>query len=530
MNPTPFAAPDAMPLRAALAALLAAGAGALAVLAFPPFGLSTVLVVALALLYGLLAGRRPLEGFLIGWAFGIGMLGFGIFWIRISLNEFGNMGTLLAHALTLLFILTMALYHGLLGGLTAWLSRPRRIPTGTQADPQLQALPAARDWVGPLLAFPALWVLLEWLRGWLLTGFPWLNAGDSQIDGLLAGFVPLVGVYGVSLLIPLSAGLLWSLAAWRGRGRLGAVSALTLIWLTGLGLARLEWTQPEGEPIRAAVLQANIPQSLKWNQESLFPTLRAYVELTREAFGNDVIVWPETAIPEFLDRVRKPLLEPLSEEAREEGAQLVIGLPVLDYEQHTYFNSLISLGKGDEDLYKKRHLVPFGEFMPLRSVLGPLARAFEVPMSDFSSGMAERPLLQVGPHAVGVSICYEDAFAAEVVQALPEAAYLINVGNDAWFGDSLAPHQHLGIARMRALENGRPLLRATNTGISAIIDHRGQIQGRVPTFERGFISAEIQPRIGLTPFARVGNGLAIGLAWALLGLALILILPTRSRP
>ena len=383
---------------------------------------------------------------------------------------------------------------------------------------------SARVKAGPLLVFPALWVLLEWLRGWFLTGFPWLNAGDSQLEGPLAGFAPLIGVYGLSLLVALSAGLLWGLAGWRGGGRWGAALALALLWGAGLGLGRLEWTQPAGPPLRAAVLQANIPQSLKWNEESLFPTLRAYVELTREAFTQDaeVIVWPETAIPEFLDRVREPLLVPLSTEAREAGAQLVIGLPVLDHERKTYYNALISLGKGDEDLYRKRHLVPFGEFMPLRLLLGPLAKAFAVPMSDFSAGEAARPLLQVGPHPVGASICYEDAFPAEVIQALPEAAYLINVSNDAWFGDSLAPHQHLGMARMRALETGRWLLRATNTGISAIIDHRGQVLGRVPAFQRGLFTREIQPRAGMTPFARVGNGLAIGLAWTLLGLALAL--------
>ena len=512
--------------RTPLAALLAAAVGALAVLAFPPFGLAPALVVALAVLLGLLVGRRPREGLLIGWAFGIGLLGVGVFWIRISLDEFGNMGTWLAHALTLVFILAMALYHGLLGALTAWLCPPRPAPTEDPAAPR----PAVRDWAGPLLAFPALWVLLEWLRGWFLTGFPWLNAGDTQVDGPLAGFVPVLGVYGVSLLIALSAVLLWGLAVGRGRGRRVAALALVLLWLGGLGLGRLEWTQPTGAPLRAAVLQANIPQSLKWNEESLFPTLRAYVELTREAFGNEVIVWPETAIPEFLDRVRQPLLVPLAEEARQEGAQLVIGLPVLDHEHQTYYNGLISLGKGEEDLYQKRHLVPFGEFMPLRALLGPLAKAFQVPMSDFSAGTAERPLLQVGPHRVGVSICYEDAFAAEVVQALPDAAYLINVSNDAWFGDSLAPHQHLGIARMRALENGRPLLRATNTGISAIIDHRGQVLGRVPAFERGLFSATIQPRAGLTPFARLGNGLAIVLAGLLLAGALYRRLTTRRRP
>ena len=586
-------------LAVSMAALLAVGAGALAVLAFPPFGLAPALVVALAVLYGLLVGRRPGEGFLIGWSFGIGLLGFGIFWIRISLNEFGNMGVWLAHALTLVFILAMALYYGLLGGLTAWLTG--RLPGRLAA------------WASPLLVFPALWVLLEWLRGWLLTGFPWLNAGDSQVDGPLAGYVPLLGVYGVSLLVALSAGLLWCLAAardfgaglsraqsprrvpgpntddhgrssvsptaerggyfhancqvgrstpqktkglagefhansheaarhtpeneslyrnfhanqgpcpGRARGRWGLAGALALIWLTGLGLARLEWTQAAGEPFRAAVLQANIPQSLKWNEESLYPTLRAYVELTREALdqGAQVIVWPETAIPEFLDRVREPLLEPLAAEAGEAGAQLVIGLPVLDYEHQTYFNGLISLGAEGEDLYQKRHLVPFGEFMPLRFLLGPLARAFEVPMSDFSAGTAERPLLRVGPHFAGASICYEDAFPAEVVQALPEAAYLINVSNDAWFGDSLAPHQHLGIARMRALETGRWLVRATNTGISALIDHRGQVRGTVPAFQRGLFSALVQPRVGATPFAWVGNVLPIGLALAMLGAALL---------
>ena len=572
-----------------VAALLAAVAGALAVLAFPPFGLAPILVVALAILYGLLVARRPREAFLIGWGFGIGLLGFGIFWIRISLNEFGNMGVWLAHALTLVFILAMALYYGLLGTLTAWLTgllirgptvmRGSATPSGDELQPnrhgdarhppenerlgrdvhvKSQQLSSSLTgpltaWAGPLLIFPAIWVLLEWLRGWLLTGFPWLNAGDSQVDGPLAGYVPLLGVYGVSLLVALSAGLLWRLMAARDLSagpsraqsprplrspeRWGLAGALALIWLTGLGLARLDWTQAAGEPFRAAVLQANIPQSLKWNEESLYPTLRAYVELTREAFdqGAQVIVWPETAIPEFLDRVREPLLEPLTAEAGEAGARLVIGLPVLDYEEQTYFNGLISLGTGKEDLYRKRHLVPFGEFMPLRALLGPLARAFEVPMSDFSAGTAERPLLRVGPHFAGASICYEDAFPAEVIQALPEAAYLINVSNDAWFGDSLAPHQHLGIARMRALETGRWLVRATNTGISAIIDHRGQVRGTVPAFQRGLFSAPVQPRAGATPFARVGNALPIGLALAMLGMALLVgwrrvLLKWRSHP
>jgi apolipoprotein N-acyltransferase len=369
------------------------------------------------------------------------------------------------------------------------------------------------------VAFPAAWVLAEWVRGWLFTGFPWLAVGYSQIDSPLGGLAPLLGVYGLSLAVAVSAGLVWLLVRGAGRARYGALLGLIVLWLTGGLLGRVEWTEPEGEPIRATVVQANIPQSAKWSEETRIPSLRNYVELTRESFDSDVILWPETAVPDFLHRVREPFIEPLGKEAREAGAELVIGIPVLDLSTQAYYNGLVSIGS-TEDLYTKRHLVPFGEFMPLKDWLGPLARAFEVPMSDFSSGAEDGPpLLQVGQHQVGASICYEDAFPAEVAEALPDAAYLVNVSNDAWFGDSLAPYQHLEIARMRARENGRWLLRSTNTGISAILDHRGEVEGIVPAFERGAFTSEIQPRTGATPFARVGNWPAVGLASVMLGFA-----------
>jgi apolipoprotein N-acyltransferase len=292
-------------------------------------------------------------------------------------------------------------------------------------------------------------------------------------------------------------------------------------------LTRVEWTEPAGEPLKATVVQANVQQSLKWDPETRIPTLRAYVELTRASLGSDLIVWPETAVPDFLHQVRNAFITPLTQEVREAGAELVLGIPVLDLQTGDYYNGLLAIGSG-EDLYYKRHLVPFGEFMPFKTWLGPLAEAFAVPMSDFSAGTAERPLLRVGPHLAGASICYEDAFPIEVRQALPDAAYLINVSNDAWFGDSLAPHQHLEIARMRSRENERALVRATNTGISAIMDHSGRVLGTVPAFERGVFTAEIQPRTGATPFAAAGNGPAV-----LLGIGLIAIgvgLARRTPP
>ena len=487
-----------LPLRV----LLAAAAGGLTVLAFAPFSWFPVVVLALALCYELLSKTTMRAGFLTGWGFGLGLMGFGIFWIRISLNEYGNMSPWLAHLMTFLLVAAMALYYGIVGALVS------RFQTGPR-------------WTGPLLAFPATWVLAEWLRGWLFTGFPWLAVGYTQIDSPLAGLAPVIGVYGISLSVALAAGLLWALARWRGRARYGALAGLAAIWLAGTLLGRIEWTEPDGNSFPATVVQANIPQSLKWDPDSRVPTLRAYLELTRESWDSELIVWPETAIPDFLHRVRNAFIEPLAEEARQHSTELVIGIPVLDLDERAYFNGLISVGSV-EDIYRKRHLVPFGEFIPFKGLLGPIAEAFEVPMSDFSAGDAPRPLLRVGGRLAGASICYEDVFPAEVSEALPDASYLINVSNDAWFGDSLAPHQHLEMARMRALENERWLVRSTNTGISAILDHRGRIVGTVPAFERGAFTAEVQPRREATPFVHLGSGFVVALSLSMLAAALLL--------
>jgi apolipoprotein N-acyltransferase len=486
------------------------------VLSFAPFGLYPVAVLALAAFYQLLRGWHGRAAFGLGWLFGLGLLGFGVFWIRISLNEFGNMAPAVANTLMALFIAAMAIYYGLAG----WLIR------------RLERDAGDRRWVGPLLLLPSVWVLLEWVRGWLFTGFPWLLVGTGQIDGPLSGLAPVLGVFGVSLAAALSAGLLWLGVRWlldapaadRAapllRRAAAAAMALTLLWGAAWGLGRVDWTRPDGAPLSASVVQGNVEQSLKWDPNGLLPTLGLYLRLTREVLDSDVIVWPETAIPSFLHEVQDALVEPLGETARESGAEVVIGVPIMETRER-YYNGLISLGSAS-DQYFKRHLVPFGEFLPFKAQLQPLIDWFDVPMSDFSRGRAAAPVLQVGPHRVGVSICYEDVFPDEVREALPTAAYLINVSNDAWFGDSLAPHQHLEQARMRALENGRWLVRATNTGISAIIDHRGSVRGRIPSFERAVLTADIEPRAGTTPFSRHGSGVAVAMALVLLGAGLLL--------
>jgi apolipoprotein N-acyltransferase len=493
-----------------LRSLLACASGAVMVLGFAPFGWYAFVLIGLLGFLVALNGASPRIGFLRGWLFGVGLMGFGVFWIRISLNEFGNMDPWVAHLLAGIFVSTIALFFGFVG----WLVR--RLDRG----------PA---WRVPLLLFPGLYLLVEWLRGWLFTGFPWLSLGYTQIDGPLGGFAPIIGVYGVGLLILMSAGLLWGLLRWSARGRVLAALGLFVVWGGGMLLKHVTWTAPSGQGFRAAVVQASIPQSMKWDPDLLVSTMEIYWELTERNLDADLVVWPETAIPDFLHHVRDVLIDPMAARAREEGTEIVLGIPVMESDTGRHFNALLSLGSR-EDLYAKRHLVPFGEFMPLKAWLGPLVDLFQVPVSDFSRGSAERPLLAVGDRLAGVSICYEDAFPAEVSQALPEAEFLINVSNDAWFGDSLAPHQHLEMARMRALETGRYLLRATNTGISAIIDQRGRVLGMVPSFVRGDFATEVRPYAGATPYVRLRNAPAIGLAagLVLLGVGFVRSAPSRS--
>ncbi len=468
--------------------LAAFAAGAAAVLAFAPFGLGWLAPLPVALLFLLWMQATPRQAFLLGWAWGAGFMGFGIFWVHHSLAQFGGMNRPLAVAVTLLFAGALALFYGLAG----WLARrffPRTV----------------------LPAWPALWVLLEWVRSWLFTGFTWLSLGYSQIDTPLAGFAPLAGVYGLSLLVVLGAALL---LRWRSPW----ILLLPLLWGGGWLLQQVEWSRPVGAPFQVALAQPDIPQVLKWRPEQFEPTLRLLGELTDRAGRARLVIWPETAVPAFAARVERTVLAPLHRRFAAEGRTLLLGVPVSDDSGH-YYNAMVRLGADGRGEYRKRHLVPFGEYLPFRSLLAPLAELFAVPMSDFSPGGEGPPRLRLAGHPAGISICYEDTFGDEVAEALPEAAFLVNASNDAWFGDSLAPHQHLEMARMRALETGRWLLRATNTGISALIDERGQVRARLPQFRQGVVKGRIVPRAGATPYVRWKEGAAVLSALLLLGVA-----------
>lgn len=469
--------------------VLALIAGAILPFAFAPFDVFPLAVVAPALLFLLWLDLPPRRAFRRGYLFGVGMFGVGVSWIFVSMYEFGGVSLSLSIFLTALFVSILALFPGLLGYCLTQLFK-----RSTAASSSLRLA----------LIFPAGWVLFEWMRGWFLTGFPWLNLGYSQLDTPLAGLAPVVGVYGVSLAVALSAGCL-ALVICAGNHRVRAVWGVALLGLWGgaAALNALPWTQASGAPLRVTLLQGAIPQDIKWLYELRAPTLELYIKLTREHWDSQLIVWPESALPEIYNEA-KDFLDTLAEEARSHNTDLLIGLLYENAATGRYYNSMVSVG-GNRQFYHKHHLVPFTEYLPMQALLGGVVDFMQVPMSDFSAGDDKQPPLAVAGQQAGISICYEDAFGEEVIRALPEATLLVNVSNDAWFGHSIAPQQHLQIARMRALETGRPLLRATNTGLTAIVDARGEVQAVAPQFQVYALSGEVQPMQGMTPYARYGN-------------------------
>ena len=486
--------------------LLALLAGAVTPLAFAPLGLWPLAMLGLALLFTLWLFADLRNSTRRGAMFGVGFFGVGISWVFVSIHYHGYVELPLSLFLTLLLVLVMALFPALLGYLLA-----RFFPTNFEKRYTRIKL---------LLVMPAAWVLVEWVRGWFMTGFPWLALGYSQTDSLLAGWASWVGVYGLSWIVALNAALLVALLLDRA-GRLYYVMGLLAIWLLAWPMQHSYWTDPSGAPIKAALLQGNVSQDTKWSPDSRRPTIELYTELTRQNWGADLIIWPETALPAFYDEVT-PFLDDLEQEARQHKTDLLIGLLSYGKDGYSYYNSMLSLGpdsKGGREMYHKNHLVPFTEYLPLKWLLGNLVRFMQVPMSDFSRGGDEQKPLNVAKQHAGISICYEDAFGEEMIRALPEATFLVNVSNDAWFDDSWAAPQHMQMARMRALETERPMLRGTNTGITTIIDAKGQVQTRAPQFEIAVATAVIQPRSGMTLYAITGNWLIVTLMLALLGVA-----------
>jgi apolipoprotein N-acyltransferase len=355
-----------------------------------------------------------------------------------------------------------------------------------------------------LVVLPAAWTLVEWLRGWVLSGFPWLEVGYAHSDSPLAGFAPVGGIHLVTWVSMLTAGAVVALLRGTQREKAAAAVLAVVAWTLGAGLWGRAWTGPAGKPVSVAIVQPAVPQDLKWDDSHRDETLALFRRMTEDSFGARVIIWPEAALP-MLAHEAGPYLARMWEDAQRHGSDLMLGLLRYDPEGKRYYNGLLALSGDEAGWYYKRRLVPFGEFFPVPGFVRSWMRLMSLAYVDMTAGEDDQPPLEVAGQKVGVTICYEDAYGSEQLAVLEEATLLVNVTNNAWFGDSTAPHQQLQMARFRALEAGRFLARATSNGISAIIGPDGEVLGRARQFVPEVLEGSVTPFSGLTPYARTGN-------------------------
>ncbi len=464
--------------------------GALLPFSFAPYEFFWLQFPLLALLFISCLDQKPAVSFRRGFLFGLGWFVHGIHWLFYSLHFHGAMPAPIAAVTIVLLSSVLALFPAFSMYLTN-----RYIKTSA-------LLMVA-------LVYPVGWIIFEWLRGYVLTGFPWVQTGIAHIDTPLAGFAPLTGGLGTGLMAAVIAGLIVASLLKKGTKNTFfkiSIPLISGIYISGYLLGLIQWTQPVGELIKVSLIQGNITQAEKWKRENRWPTMKMYRELTQENWQSDLIIWPETALPGFRNGVRKYLNE-LREEAEKNNTEVLLGVFVRNQQTKRYYNSVITL---DDQVYKKRHLVPLGEYFPFRALLGFFSQWVNIPMSDIENGAAEQPLIKAAGQSIGVNICFEDAFDRDVLRDLPEATLLVNVSNDAWFEDSPEPWQHHQIARMRALETGRYLLRATNTGVSSVIGPKGEVLAISSQFKREVLTADVTGYEGATPYTLWANYLLVG--------------------
>jgi apolipoprotein N-acyltransferase len=479
--------------------LLAATAGALTPFCFAPFNQGWLMPCLLAVLLWLQYGKSPAQAFKLGLVFGVpGFIG-GLHWIYISTHVYSGAPLALSIFLIVLLALYLSLFGALASLIAAWFGR------------QPGNAPNLGYW---LLSYVLAWPLLELLRNTILTGFPWFALGYTQTDTVLSGLAPFVGVFGLAIPVLLLA----AIPVGFKQGRVFVVALLVLLLLL-LGYAgqRLEWTQAQGDPMQVGIAQGNIEQDQKWLPEQLWPTVTRYRQLTETLLADaDLIVWPEVAVPGVYREFHRSLFVPLAEQLKANQSELLAGIMRWDDASGQYANSVVHIGAGAPRFYDKQHLVPFAEYFPVPDFVRAWLQSLELPFTDLYTGDKYRSAFQVGEHKVAVSICFEDVFAEEVALAAAEASILVNVSNDAWFGDSIAAAQHEQIARMRSIETQRWMVRATPTGWSAFIDPAGEVVQRLPRAELATAVQQLQPRIGNTPYMQYRNYWMLGLLVVLL--------------
>lgn len=463
--------------------IIALIAGGLLPLAFAPIHFYPLAFFMPAVLLYLWLGATPARAFWLGLVFGIGLFGVGSSWIYISVHSFGNASSFLAGAMTALFILIMSLYPAVQGYLIRKLWRNKT------------------DTLICLCTFPATWVLLEYVRSFLFDGFPFLFLGYTQTSTALAGFAPILGVYGLSLIVTFISGVLVLLTRNVAPSR-KIVSVAIVMLIIGLSFVyrNHDWTIANSKPITMSLVQGNIPQQMKWNPNQLDTILMRYQTLTQAHWNSRIIVWPEAAIPFFPDQL-PDFFQYITHEARQHNTTVVVGAPLMNPTNKQYYNGLMLLGV-DKGHYLKRHLVPFGEFIPLKPIFGRLMKTLNVPMADLSPGPQQQPTLTIDGIPIAFFICYETAFPVETLHAMQGKKLAINIVDDAWFGHSFAQAQQLQMTQMRALETGRYIAVTANTGITALIDPLGMIHATLPTNTTKVLTVAATAMSGETPLMR----------------------------
>ncbi|HFD12750.1 MAG TPA: apolipoprotein N-acyltransferase [Crenotrichaceae bacterium] len=469
--------------------------GYLMVLGFAPYNIWLLTIVCFGVFFFCISqpycsqSRAVMRGYL----FGLGMFCFETSWVYISLHHYGGASVLAGIGLSGL----AAAFYALFPMLAAFL--------------MVALFPARSVWLLTLV-WPSIWILVEWLRAWFVFGFPWLQLGSSLLDSPLAGYMPLIGGYGSGWLAAASAGLVVGFIQYRCKHENTKIESskisfviliLLVIWGLGIALKLVDWTTPRGKPFTVALLQGNTAQEQKWNPEQRAKIIQKYLRLTGDNWDADLIVWPESAVPAYFHKMQD-FYNQLAELGQQHHTDLLIGTLSADADTKRYYNTVVIPGNPPQ-LYRKRHLVPFGEYLPFQPVSGWIAQFLSMPMSGFSAGQKDQPLLHAAGMPLVATICYEDSYPSENLSGLPEAAYIVNVSNDAWFADSIAPHQHLQHARMRSLETGRYTLRATNNGITAIIDPSGRVIKQLPQFIPAVLKARVQGMKSATPYVRIGD-------------------------
>jgi len=459
-------------------------AGILFSLAFAPFDLPILIFIALALFRVLLVGLSNKRALLRGFFFGLGIFGLGVSWVFVSMVVNTETSYAIPLLMTLFYCSFWAIFPALFGYFFVKL-------TSSQAK------------TNPLFLFAGLWTLIEYIRGeWILSGFPWLQVAYSQLDSPFAGFIPVFGSYGTGFIVVILATLFAETCINKTK-IMTLLVIFPLLILGGQTLKYIDWTHVSGDPLKVTLIQGNIAQKDKWALENRNTTLKQYYDDSANHWDSDVIIWPETAIPAYYAEVKEDYLVPLQQEAIQNNTDIITSLPYKDKEEKLY-NAVLVLGK-TPGMYKKIHLLPFGEYLPWQPISGYILGLMDIRLGKFNPGAMDQPLLKVAGYPIVTSICYEDAFGEQSIRNIEQARFLVNVTNDGWFDGSIEPYQHMQIARMRALEAGRYLLRATNTGVTAVVSEKGKIIKQAPLRKRHSLTSSIKPMSGLTPYSRIGD-------------------------